>query len=89
MSSRVPFPMPEPQRAAAVLIIVEVARAAKVPPAYLTAHIMDSPVMQAIYEARREAQRRILAEVPNCSRGMLARAWGRDLRRMRASELKV
>ena len=89
MSDRIPFPMPEPQRAAAVAIIVAVARAAKVPPCYLTAHIQDSTASDAVavYDARREAQRRILAEVPGCSRGMLAFAFRRDLRRMRASEL--
>lgn len=84
---RTPFPMPEPQRAAAVAIIVVVATEHKVPPAYLVAHIQDSPLLTAVYEARREAQRRILVEVAGCSRGMLARAFGRDLRRMRAREL--
>jgi hypothetical protein len=76
-----PFPMPEPQRTAAVLIIVEVAKRRSLPPGYLTTHIDSRP---DVAEAREEAQRRILVEVPGMDHSMLARAWGRDVRRIRA-----
>lgn len=73
--------MPEPQRTAAVAIIVAVAKAHNLPPGYLTTH---TEVRKAIAEAREEAQRRIMAEVPGMDHSMLARAWGRDPRRIRA-----
>jgi len=79
--SREPFPMPEPQRAAAVLIIVEVAKAHGLPPGYLTTHTESRGL---VVVAREEAQRRILAEVAGMNFSMLARAWGRDVRRIRA-----
>lgn len=79
--SREPFPMPEPQRAAAILIIVEVAKAHDLPPGYLTTH---TECRGSVVVAREEAQRRILAEVVGVTFSMLARAWGRDVRRIRA-----
>lgn len=79
--SREPFPMPEPQRTAAVLIIVEVAKAHDLPPGYLTTH---TECRGSVVVAREEAQRRILAELVGVTLSMLARAWGRDVRRIRA-----
>lgn len=73
--------MPEPQRTAAVVIIAEVARAAGLPPGYLTTHIDGRP---DVVVARESAQRRIMTEVPGMDHSMLARAWGRDVRRIRA-----
>lgn len=77
---RNPFPMPEPQRTAAVAIIVAVAKSHGLPPGYLTTH---TEIRKGIAVAREEAQRRILAEVPEMNFSMLARAWGRDVRRIR------
>lgn len=73
--------MPEPQRTAAVAIIVDVAKQAGLPPGYLTTHIDNRP---DVAKAREDAQKRILLEVPGVNHSMLARAWGRDPRRMRA-----
>ena len=89
MSDRIPFPMPEPQRSAAVLIIVEVAKRAAVPPAFIVAHMADSQKLTEVYAARKLALRRIIDEVPGVTRGMVARAFRRDLRRVRASELNA
>lgn len=89
MSDRIPFPMPEPQRAAAVVIIVEVAAAVSVPPAFIVAHMADSKKLTVVYAARKLALRRIIDEVPGVTRGMVARAFRRDLRRVRASELNA
>ena len=81
--------MPEPQRSGAVRILVEVARKASVPPAYLTAHVQNSIHLGVVYAARREAQQRMLQEVEGMTRAMLARAFRRDVRRMRGSELSA
>ena len=75
------FPMPEPQRSQTVAIICEVARAHDFPPVYLTANVEGEPEVDA---ARREAIRRVMTEVKGMNKSMLARAWDRDPRRIRA-----
>ena len=78
---RQPFPMPEPQRSQTVTIICEVAKSYSLPPFSLTNHSDGGePEVDA---ARREAMRRVMAEVPGMNKSMLARAWNRDPRRVR------
>jgi hypothetical protein len=77
-----PFPMPEPQRAQALHILIMEARAAKVPPAMLVTHLpqgQDRPYMAI----RVRVMRRIHAEVPGVGVRMLARAFRRDAHRVR------
>lgn len=73
--------MPEPQRTAAVLIITEVAKKYALPPGYLTTH---TECRGEVVAARKEAQQRVLDEVRGVTLSMVARAWGRDVRRIRA-----
>lgn len=80
--------MPEPQRSHAVRILVEEARAANTCPALLTAHITTSrSTGNVLNNARRRARKRMLEEIPGMRRHILAKAFRRDLKRLRASEL--
>jgi len=77
-----PFPMPDPQRAQAMTILLEEARAAKVPPAMLVTHLPHAEEMK-LTALRGHVVRRVYAEVPGVGIKMLARAFRRDHRRIR------
>jgi hypothetical protein len=77
-----PFPMPEPQRAQSMRILVEVANANHIPPAMLVTHL--PACKNRLYTGIRvEIWKRILAEVPGTGVRMLARAFRRDPARIR------
>jgi len=69
-------------RQPAIDILLEVAAEFNLPPAYIVAHSRRYPQASP---ARRKAMRRMKAEIPGMSRAMLAVAFVRDLRRVRAS----
>jgi hypothetical protein len=80
--SGLPFPMPEPQRTRSMRILVQEAKAERVPPAMLVTHL---PVSQErlMTAARVRVMQRILREVPGVSMRMLALAFRRDRHRIR------
>lgn len=77
-----PFPMPDPQREAAMKILIQEAKAAKVPPAMLVTHLPHAEEMK-LTAIRSRVICRIHAEVPGIGIKMLARAFRRDHRRIR------
>lgn len=72
---------PEEIRLAALHLIIATAAKYQVPPAYITAHVVEPPVVNT---ARKEVQRRMLLEL-GMRRFQIAAAFGRSLRRVRAS----
>jgi hypothetical protein len=74
--------MPEPQRSLAMKILIEEAKAAKVPPAMLVTHLPHAEEMK-LTAIRCRVVQRIHAEVEGAGLRMLARAFRRDCRRIK------
>lgn len=76
------FPLPDDMRQKAIAILLETASEFDVPPAYIVAHSRRYPKAAP---ARRKAMRRMKSEIKGMTRLLLAAAFNRDLRRVRAS----